>query len=105
MPDESSFDDWRGLGDLISLAVQRVSEPVEGMHHAIADRTFAFGGRRAAPVGDAYRMITSVAYGTVRGVGAAPAIPGGDRPDDGERSRRRAPPSANGRPGRGLVGR
>lgn len=34
----NSVDDWRGLGDLIEIATERLTEPVEGIHRAITDR-------------------------------------------------------------------
>jgi pimeloyl-ACP methyl ester carboxylesterase len=65
--DQSSVGDWRALGDLVELATQRVADPVEGVHHAIADRWSGFLGR----YGDrSTRPLTRGIYGAVRLVGS-----------------------------------
>jgi hypothetical protein len=79
----ASIDDWRGLGDLVGLAIERLTDPVEGMHHAIADRGLRLAGSAAAPLGRGYRAFTAGVYGSVRltgsmlasavGIGAAAA--------------------------------
>lgn len=63
--------DWRGVGDLIDLATERLTAPVEGMHDAIADRWFGLAGPRAVPLRKAYRAVTSPIYRSVRLTGSA----------------------------------
>lgn len=69
--DEAALEDWRGLGDLVTLAAERLTAPVEGMHRAMAGRWFGLAGERAAPVGRAYDEFTGRVYGSVRVVGLA----------------------------------
>lgn len=64
--DRDPVEDWRGLGDLVSLATDRLTAPVEGMHDAIGDRWFGLAGSSVAPVKRAYRTFTSGVYGSVR---------------------------------------
>lgn len=64
--DRHAVEDWRGLGDLVSLATERLSAPVEGMHDAIGDRWFGLAGSSVAPVKQAYRLFTSSVYGSMR---------------------------------------
>ncbi len=66
---ESQNEDWRGLGDLVALATERIVMPVEGMHRAIADRWFALAGTAGAPLRDAYNGATRRVYGAIRGAG------------------------------------
>lgn len=68
---QTTVDDWWGLGDLLALATERLTEPVEGMHRAIADRCFGLAGPGAAPVGQVYGAFTGRVYGSVRMVGWA----------------------------------
>ncbi|MDH3261438.1 MAG: GPI inositol-deacylase [Acidimicrobiia bacterium] len=68
---EKTVDDWRGLGDLIVLATERLTVPVEGMHRAIADRWFGLAGPRAAPIRQAYQAFAGGIYGSVRLTGSA----------------------------------
>ncbi|MGZ5385106.1 MAG: hypothetical protein ACXWH0_14125, partial [Acidimicrobiia bacterium] len=69
--DAAALEDWRGLGDLVTLAAERLTAPVEGMHRAIAGRWFGLAGERAAPVGRAYDEFTGRVYGSVRVAGLA----------------------------------
>lgn len=69
--DHTTVDDWRGLGDLLALATERISIPVEGMHHAIADRWFGLAGPKAAPARRAYGVVTTDVYRSVRIAGSA----------------------------------
>ncbi|MFV1961403.1 MAG: esterase/lipase family protein [Acidimicrobiia bacterium] len=63
--------DWRGLGDLIDLATERLTAPIEGIHDAIADRWFGLAGRRGVPVRMVYRSMTTPIYRSVRLAGSA----------------------------------
>ena len=65
-----AVDDWRGLGDLLSLATERLTAPVEGMHRAIADRWFGLAGPEVAPVRRVYQAFTGAVYGSVRVTGS-----------------------------------
>lgn len=67
---ESPADDWRGLGELIDLATERVTAPVEGMHHAIANRWFGLAGATAGPIHRVYERSTGLVYGSVRTAGS-----------------------------------
>ncbi|MEA1903223.1 MAG: alpha/beta fold hydrolase [Actinomycetota bacterium] len=70
-PDEpTAVDDWRGLGDLLSLATERLTTPVEGMHRAIADRWLGLAGSSADPVRRVYHAFTTPIYKSVRLTGA-----------------------------------
>ena len=64
-------DDWWGLGDLLVLAMERLTAPVEGMHRVIADRWLGLAGPGAAPVRRAYQAFTARVYGSVRLTGSA----------------------------------
>ena len=66
-----AVSDWQGLGDLIALTTERLSAPVEGLHHAIADRWIGMAGPQANPVRRGYHTITAGIYGSVRMVGSA----------------------------------
>jgi pimeloyl-ACP methyl ester carboxylesterase len=67
---QSAGQDWKGLGDLIDLATQRLTAPVEGIHDAIADRWFGVAGRRVAPARNAYRALTAPVFNSVRLTGS-----------------------------------
>ena len=69
-PVHDAVDDWRGLGDLIELATQRLSAPVEGTHHAIADGWFHVAGHSGSPGHTAHRAATANLYGSVRMAGS-----------------------------------
>ena len=69
-PVREAIDDWRGLGDLIELATQRLSAPVEGAHHAITDGWFHMAGHNGSPVHTAHRAATANLYGSVRMAGS-----------------------------------
>ncbi len=70
-PEHTAADDWSGLGHLVSLTVQRLTDPVEGMHRAISDRWFRLGGNQIQPVAWVYQTVTAGIYGSVRGAGSA----------------------------------
>lgn len=70
-PDRSAADDWSGLGHLVTLTVQRLTDPVEGMHRAISDRWFRLGGPEIERAGRVYQNVTAGIYGSVRGAGSA----------------------------------
>ncbi|MCL1587132.1 MAG: hypothetical protein M3092_01855 [Actinomycetia bacterium] len=69
-PVHDAVDDWRGLGDLIELATQRLSAPVEGTHHAIADGWFHVAGHSGSPWHSAHRAATANLYGSIRVAGS-----------------------------------
>jgi len=58
------IEEWAALGDLFALAAERVVEPIEGVHQAIADRWFGVAG--SPRLGRAYKASTSVIYGSMR---------------------------------------
>ena len=62
----SSVEDWRGLGDLVALATERITDPIEGTHNAIADRWLGSTGRDTARGTFIHRAITRKLYGSVR---------------------------------------
>lgn len=64
--DSDAVSDWRGVGDLFALATERLTAPVEGMHHAIADRWFGIAGPRGEPVRRGYQTLTAGIYRSVR---------------------------------------
>ena len=73
-PDPSAasvIEDWSGLGDLVTLTIERLADPVEGMHRAISGRWFRLAGPAANPVHRAYWSMTAGVYGSVRLAGAA----------------------------------
>ncbi len=75
MTDEPSGDrravgDWQGLGDLVALATERLTAPVEGIHDAIADRWFGIAGPGAASGRKAYGALTATMYQSVRFTGS-----------------------------------
>jgi len=69
--DVGATDEWRGVGDLLALAVDRFTTPVEGMHRAIVDRSLRWAGRVGAPVRRVADALIANAYGTVRATGGA----------------------------------
>ena len=58
------------VGNSIALATQRIVAPVQGMHRAIADRSFSAVGPIGRPVRTIHDGIFGVAYGAVRVGGA-----------------------------------
>ncbi|HEY6635518.1 MAG TPA: alpha/beta fold hydrolase [Acidimicrobiia bacterium] len=69
--DTGHLDDWRGVGYLVGVATERLSEPVEGMHRAILGRWFAVAGPKAEPARRVVDGLTASVYSTVRFGGAA----------------------------------
>lgn len=60
-----------GWGDLLALAVERVTAPVEGMHRAIADRSLRWTGSAGAPVRRVLDTTLANLYGAIRASGPA----------------------------------
>jgi pimeloyl-ACP methyl ester carboxylesterase len=54
------------LGSAAEVVVERLVEPVEGMHRVISRRAFRYIGRPAAPVERAYAAITGAVYESIR---------------------------------------
>ncbi len=71
MPDQTASDDWSGLGDLVTLTVERFAEPVEGMHRAIVSRWFDLVGPPIDPARDVYLKSVGAVYNSVRMTGWA----------------------------------
>jgi pimeloyl-ACP methyl ester carboxylesterase len=63
-------EDWRALGDLIELAAERLSTPVEGTHQAFVDRWFGFAGAVGSRGHRGHRTITRGIYSSVRLAGS-----------------------------------
>ncbi len=63
--------DWLGVGDMITIATEQVSAPVEGMHRAISERWFGFVGPWVDSEWRAVDGLTASAYRTVRLAGSA----------------------------------
>lgn len=59
------------FGTAITLAVERVVEPVEGMHRAIAGRWFSAVGNVGKPVQLVHDTISGTVYSSIRIAGAA----------------------------------
>ncbi len=59
------------FGSAISLAVERVVEPVEGMHRAIAGRWFAAVGSAGRPVQVVHDTTSAIVYESIRLAGTA----------------------------------
>ena len=68
--DQDAVDDWRGLGDLVAMATERLTAPVEGMHEAIGDGWRGLVGNDRSPDPTRRRLVTRKLYGTVRLVGS-----------------------------------
>jgi len=68
--ERSAVEDWRGIGDLVGLATERLAAPVEGMHRAIAGRWFGLAGPKADPLALAYDSFIAGTYGSVRLAGS-----------------------------------
>lgn len=67
----TNLADWRGVGDLVAIATERVSAPVEGIHRAVSDRWLALAEPWAGPVSGVVDGLTASAYGAVRFGGVA----------------------------------
>lgn len=68
---ETAVDDWSALGDFLSLTTERLSVPVEGIHHAIAERWFGLAGSRGTAARRSYQAYTTGIYESVRIAGLA----------------------------------
>ena len=66
-----SADSWSGIGDLLSLATERLSAPVEGIHGAITDRWFGLAGAKGTSARRALGAYTGGIYGSIRAIGSA----------------------------------
>jgi len=66
----SAVDDWRAVGDLLALATERLTAPVEGIHHAIADRWFGIAGWSGSRGHAAHQKAAETAYRSIRAAGA-----------------------------------
>lgn len=62
--------DWHGVGDVVSMATDRVTTPVEGVHRAIAGRWMALGGRAIGPGKRVVDRLIASAYGGIRSGGS-----------------------------------
>ena len=69
-PDQAPTDGWSGIGDLLSLATERLSAPVEGIHDAITDRWFGLAGVKGTSARRALGAYTGGIYGSIRAVGS-----------------------------------
>jgi pimeloyl-ACP methyl ester carboxylesterase len=78
-PDDTAVDpehpsgpvaDWVGLGDLVELATERISMPVEGIHRAITLRWVDVLTPAGSKVGSVTESAIGAVYGTVRSAGA-----------------------------------
>ena len=58
------------VGNSITLATQRVVDPVQGMHRVISDRWFGAVGAAAMPARRAHDVVSNVVYGSIRVGGA-----------------------------------
>ena len=67
---QTPSDDWSGIGDLLSLATQRLSAPVEGIHDAIADRWFGLAGGKGVSMRRVLGAYSGGIYGSIRAVGS-----------------------------------
>ncbi len=67
----TNLADWRGVGDLVAIATEQVSAPVEGIHRAISDRWLGLAEPWAGPLSGVVDGLTASAYGAVRFGGAA----------------------------------
>ena len=68
---QASADSWSGIGDLLSLATERLSAPVEGIHDAITDRWFGLAGDKGTSARRALGTYTGGIYGSIRAIGSA----------------------------------
>ena len=59
------------LGSAITLVVERVVDPVEGMHRAIAARWFSATGPAAKPIQTAHDTTSGIVYESIRLAGTA----------------------------------
>ena len=74
--DNSKSNDWKGLGDLIAIAADRLTTPVRDVHHAITDRWSSLAGPLSEPARMTSRAVTAPIYESIRltGVGVGRAI-------------------------------
>jgi len=60
-----------GLADLLGLAVKRITEPAEGMHRAIADRSLRWTSAAGEPARRALDAVIAATYDAIRATGSA----------------------------------
>ncbi|MGB7861238.1 MAG: hypothetical protein WBM90_12130 [Acidimicrobiia bacterium] len=70
-PTSGHQTDWQGLGDLVALVTERLTTPVEGVHHAVSDRWLGFTGRAKIPLRHLARQFTAPVYSMIRFSGVA----------------------------------
>jgi pimeloyl-ACP methyl ester carboxylesterase len=63
---QTNLVDWLGVGDMITIATEQVSAPVEGIHRAISGRWFERAGSWIGPEGHTVDGLTASLYRTVR---------------------------------------
>jgi pimeloyl-ACP methyl ester carboxylesterase len=68
--DQLPSDGWSGIGDLLSLATERLSVPVEGIQDSITDRWFSLAGSRGTSIRRALGAYTGGIYGSIRAAGS-----------------------------------
>ncbi len=68
--ENEAVEHWQGIGDLVALATEQLTAPVEGMHRAIASRWFGLAGRSAVPLAQSYDSMTASIYGSIRIAGS-----------------------------------
>ena len=68
--EQPSVNDWRALGDLIELATERLTAPVEGIHDAIADRWFGHAADDDPSGNSTHQHIKRRVYGSLRLAGS-----------------------------------
>ena len=71
MKDPEANNELRGLGDLLTLAIERATTPVEGMHRAIADRSLRWTGSTGKATRQAIDSTLAGLYGAIRATGSA----------------------------------
>lgn len=69
--DPANLVDWRGVGDMVAIATEQVSAPVEGMHRAIIGRWFGMAGSHLDGERHVVDGLIASMYSTVRLGGSA----------------------------------
>lgn len=67
----ANLADWRGVGDLVALATERLAAPVEGVHRAVASRWLGMGGSTVEPGRRLVDGLIASIYTTIRLGGSA----------------------------------
>lgn len=63
---QANVDDWRGLGEMITLTTERLAAPIEGVHMAVLDRWFGLAGPTFEPARRLVGELTASVYTTIR---------------------------------------